>query len=342
LVEATGYDLSRWNQAQVDFYRDPVEGLVGLPFGVYPSFIIYNRALFDEAGLDYPPTQFGEPYADGDPWDMAKVEELGMYLTIDEAGNDANSEEFDAESIIQFGFSPQWYGDDFRSLVTAPFGAASLYDEEGNAVIPDTWRDAAHWYYDAWWNKHFAPNYAYQQSDLLRGGNLFSSDNIAMVLTHLWFIPVIAEYDIDWGLAVMPSYNDQVTTKLHADTFRILETTEHPEEAFEVLTYLVGEAAPDLLNAYGSMPADEALAADYLGGLAEQYPDVDWSVITQSLAYPDNPNHESWMPNFSVADQRVKAFQALIQTTPDLDIDAELETLRSDLQAIFEEADKPS
>jgi multiple sugar transport system substrate-binding protein len=340
LIDATGYDLSRWDPALVDFYRVEGEGLLGLPFGVYPSFIFYNRTLFDEAGLDYPPMAYGEDYADGEPWDAEKLKELGLLLTVDAEGNDATMEGFDPENIVQFGFAPQWYGDDFRSMVTAPFGAGSFYDAEtGEAVIPENWSEGAHWYYDAMWSSHFMPNYTYQQSDMMLTGNVFSSDHLGMAVSHMWFVPVVAEYDIDWGIAPMPSYNGTVTTKLHADTFRIMKDSDNPEAAFEVLSYLLSaDAAPQLLDVYGSMPADQALAESYMASLAEQFPDVNWQIAVDSLSYPDNPSHEGWMPNFPAADQRVKAFQALIQTTPDLDIDAELETLRTELQAIFEGA----
>jgi len=55
LVDSTGYDLTQFPQSLVDFYRVEGEGLVGLPFAVYPQVFYYNRDLFDEAGLEYPP-----------------------------------------------------------------------------------------------------------------------------------------------------------------------------------------------------------------------------------------------------------------------------------------------
>jgi multiple sugar transport system substrate-binding protein len=66
LVDATGYDLGQYDEATVEFYRED-GGLTGIPFAVFPSVIYFNRDLFDEAGLDYPPQAYGEPYADGAP-----------------------------------------------------------------------------------------------------------------------------------------------------------------------------------------------------------------------------------------------------------------------------------
>ncbi|MBN1260661.1 MAG: sugar ABC transporter substrate-binding protein, partial [Anaerolineae bacterium] len=57
----------------------------------------------------------------------------------------------------------------------------------------------------------------------------------------------------------------------------------------------------------------------------------------EGLNYPDNPNHESGMPNFLKASDRYSTFGGLVGTTPDLDLDAEIDTLINDLQAIFDE-----
>lgn len=336
LVKSTGYDLSDFDPAQVEFWRFAGEGLVGLPFGVYPSFIYYNRDLFDEAGLDYLPHEYGEAYADGDPWTIEKLEELAMKLTVDANGNDANSPDFDPENIVQFGFVPQWT--DPRGQA-AMFGAGNFVDADGNATIPDHWREAFHWYYDGMWEKYFIPNQAYQDSDLLAAGNPFNSGNVAMAHCHLWYTCCLGEVP-NWDMAAIPSYQGEVTAKLHSDNFLIMKSTQNPEEAFEVLTYLVGEAAPDLLLVYGAMPARISLHADFFAGLEEKYPQgVDWQVAIDSLSYPDNPSHEAYMPNFSKADDLVKAFQSKYQGEGGLDLDAEIDTFVSELQAIFEEAE---
>ncbi|MBZ0305884.1 MAG: extracellular solute-binding protein [Anaerolineae bacterium] len=338
LIESSGYDLSRFDPALVDFYRVEGEGLIGMPFGVFPSFIFFNRDLFDAAGVAYPPQAYGEPYADGDEWNVDKVREIGMLLTLDENGNDATSPDFDPTKIVQFGFASQWPADS-RALFTSPFGAGSFADADGNAVIPENWAAAAQWYYDGMWTDHFIPTDSYANSEQLASGNVFSSGNVAMAATHLWYTCCLGEVT-NWDLAAMPSYNGVVTAKLHADTFRILEMTDNPEAAFEVLAYLIGDAAPTLLQVYGGMPADASQQDAFFATLDETFPQgVNWQVAIDSQAYPDNPSHEGWMPNFNEADERASAFMTLIQGTEGLDIPAELENLRSELQAIFDAAE---
>lgn len=333
LVDASGYDLSQFPQALVDFYRVEGEGLIGLPFGVFPSFIWFNRDLFDEAGLDYPPQVFGEPYADGRPWDIDTLTDLSKQLTVDANGADATSADFDPEAIEQFGFVFQYTDPRGQGSM---FGPGSFVGPDNTAVVPDAWLAAWQWYYDVMWTSYFAPNDNYVTSDLLANGNPFASGRVAMAQTHLWYLCCVGEVD-NFDFAVNPSYNGVTTAKLHADTFRILKSSANPEAAFEVLTYLIGEASQPLLAVYGGMPALPDLQADYFAGLDANYPQgVNWQVAIDSANYGDNPSHEGNMPNFNQADARIGAFQTLYQGTPGLDIVAEIEKLRVDLQAIFQ------
>lgn len=337
LVDEHGYDLSQFPEAAVDFYRVEGQGLIGLPFATFPSFIFYNRALFDEAGLEYPPHEFGEPYADGDEWTAAKMTELAKELTVDANGYIPTEGEFDPEAIEQFGFIHQWT--DARGAATL-FGAGSFVDAEGNAYAPEHWREAYHWIHNGIWGEEpFYPSQAYQDSELLATPNAFASGNVAMASTHLWFTCCLQEMADEWDIAVHPSYEGETTAKLHADTFRMLDTTENPDEAFVVLTYLIDEAANDLLQVYGGMPARLDETDEFFAGLDETYPfDVDWEVAKKSLSYPDNPSHESNMPNFNRADDRVAAFWSLLLTDGGVEVDEEVDTLVSDLQVIFSEA----
>jgi hypothetical protein len=52
----------------------------------------------------------------------------------------------------------------------------------------------------------------------------------------------------------------------------------------------------------------------------------------------DVPNHEAYMPNFPRADDRVKTFQSEMEGTSGINVDAEIDQLVADLQAIFDAA----
>ncbi len=349
LIEANNYDLSDFDPAVVESYIVEGEGQLGIPFAVYPSVLWYNTRLFDEAGIPYPPSAYGEPYVDfaGEEheWNIETLREVAMFMTVDENGNYAGSDGFDPDSIIQFGYGTQFT--DFRGRDTL-FGAGNVVDENGNAHIPDNWREAENWYHQAMWEDYFYPNAIYGNSELLGGpgGNWFGSGNMAMVTIHSWFVGWgTADLGDDWDLAPVPSYNGVTTAKLHADTFGIMKSTEHPQEAFTVLTYLLGERAPDLISLYGAFPARISLQGDYFNTLitnqSEAYPDADWEnknwdIWVASLAYPDSPNHEDYMPAFLESTDRYGVYVSEVDNDPDADIDAELDKLEEDLQAIFD------
>ena len=55
------------------------------------------------------------------------------------------------------------------------------------------------------------------------------------------------------------------------------------------------------------------------------------------LGYVDKPNHQSWLPDYQKSRSALKALYNKYRTTPGLDIDAELATLKTTLQGIFDE-----
>lgn len=343
LIDSSGYDLSDFDPALVDFYKVEGVGQIGLPFAIFPSFIFVNKDLFDEAGLPYPPQEYGAPYIDADgnerEWNIETMRELAMLLTVDGEGNDATSPDFDPDNIVQFGYGNQFT--DLRGRNTL-FGAGKFVDEAGNAVVPDHWAVATQWYYDAMWTDFFHPNGIYGDSDLLSAGNWFESGNLAMASVHLWYATCcMGGLDAEWDTAVVPSYNGQITAKMHADTFSILRTTEHPDAAFTVLRYLIGDAAAELSQIYGGMPARLTLQDSYFDALSTNQfagQDINWDVVVASAGYPDNPNHEEGMPSELEARDRLNEFTQFLDQNSGVDVAAELETLTADLQAIFDAA----
>jgi len=324
------YDLSDYNWVALEHLWLYDQGLIGLPVGLYPSFIYYNRDLFDEAGLAYPPDGYGEPYADGDLWTIEKMEEIAMLLTLDADGHNATSPDFDPENIVQFGYHTQWLS--LRGQATL-FGAGSFVDAYGDATLPDRWREAFHWYYEGIWEKYFMPNEEYLWDDF----NPFDSGNVAMTHSHLWYTCCVDKVP-NWDIAPVPSYEEQTTANLHTDMLGILNTTEYPEEALEALYYLAN--SPELIEVWGGMPPQESLQEDFFTELDEEFPQgVNWWVALESLDYFDIPSHEGYMPNFSMADERLWDFKTLYESTPGLDLDTELDLLVADLQEIFEAAE---
>jgi multiple sugar transport system substrate-binding protein len=338
-IQANNVDLSVYDPAVVRAYDIPGQGQIGLPFAVFPSFVYYNKDLFDEAGLPYPPQNFGEPYM-GREWNMETVRDIARILTVDEEGNDATSPNFRPDRVVQFGWDLQ-FGTDPRAMATL-FGPGRLVDDFGNAQVPPHWQLAWNFFYDAMHREYWMPNDAYRNSDLFGRGGVFNSGHLAMAYTHLWYTCCIDPVSkggkvTNWDIGVVPAVSGNITAKLHADTFVIMKQTRNPDAAFEVYRYLINNA--QLLEVYGAMPAIGEMQAGFFRGLDEKFAPVrvNWQVAVNSLAYPDVPNHEEGMPNVLKARQATTDFQTLMNTTPGLDMNVEGERLKATLQGIFHE-----
>jgi len=333
LIASNNYDLSDFDPALVDFYKMGPQGQIGLPFGVYPSALWYNKKIFDAAGIAYPPHKYGDQY-EGADWTFDALRSIGMQMSIDANGKNATEADFDATKIVQFGYYPQWT--DLRGQWTF-MGAGNFVAADGvTAVVPDVWAKAAKWYYAGMWTDHFIPTQPYYSSDTFGGGNSFPTGNIAMMPQNLWF--TCCPGTVDWDAAAIPSFDGGApVAKLHADTFGILKSAKNPQASFEVLSLFIGQYSLDLAAIYGDLPARKSLQADAIAALQKTFPNVDFQVFIDGLSHPDNPNHEAGMPNFSKAIDAYVAFQTKYETKGDLDIDAELAQLVKDLQAVFDQ-----
>ena len=339
LITATGYDTSGFDQGALDFYKIG-DTQVGLPFAIYPSVLWYKADLFEEAGLQPPPHEYGQPYVWPDgretPWDYDTVRELALLLTVDGQGRDATQAGFDPEDIVQYGFDPQ--RDDLRGM-GAYFGAGALSPDGGDTVtIPDAWKDAWTWWYEGMWNDHFTPTQPVAESEEFSGGGYtFFSGRVAMSNNFLWTTYGVADAGDDWDIAAVPSHEGSTTAPLNADTFRILADSQHHEQAFQALTYLLGEGSTELLQLYGGMPARTADQEGFFTALAEQFPqEVDWQVARDSVTYADNPNFEVFMPKYNESLEVLGQYRTKWGTTPGLDMAAEIAALQAELQATWD------
>jgi multiple sugar transport system substrate-binding protein len=343
LIAKTKYDLSGFPSNVVDIYKLD-EGQVGIPFAIYPSALFYRKSLFDEIGLNEPPHKYGDKYTmpDGSQvdWSYDTVRQVAKLLTVDKNNKDATNAAFDAKNIKQWGLELQ--RDDLRGL-GAYFGPGKLAADDGKTVqIPDAWKAAWKFYYQSIWTDHISlTGPQFESKDINPNDYPFFAGNTAMSENFLWSTYGLSDLD-DWDMGAIPSYNGQVTAAFNADTFRILNTTKHPDEAFEVLQYLLGTASGDLLKAYGGFPARTADQAAGIAALQSQFKNqVDWQVAVDGIQYADNPNFESFMPAYNESLGLVGSGGKYLTewgNKSGLNMDAEITKLQTDMQAIWDKA----
>jgi Leucine-rich repeat (LRR) protein/ABC-type glycerol-3-phosphate transport system substrate-binding protein len=362
LIQNSGFDTSIFTPALVSMYHTD-EGQVALPFAVYPSALYYNPALFDAAGLHYPPAHYGDQYQMPDgtmkTWSWETLMQVAKLLTRDSNGKNASQPGFDRDQIVQYGFSFGYEGPHPKYVGSFWQSGNLLQGTEGNysAQVPDAWKAAWSWVYDGiWGDQPYIPNGIVSASSDFGSGNVFDSGKIAMLDSPAWYTCCVNNLINTGGtfqLGAMPSYNGQVAGRIDADTFRIPKNSAHPEQAFDVLSYLVTSGVdklivgtPDMPPAYGfaAVPAAKDKQQAYPFGRASQFPFVtqdSWNVLLAGLNYPDVPSAESWMPNFWTAWDRLQSFANHTGSTPGLNLDDEIANLQTDLQRIFNDGQFP-
>ncbi len=300
LIQSTSYDLSGFPQDAVNIYKLD-EGQVGIPFAIYPSVLFYSKSLFAEAGLAEPPHQYGAKYTMPDgtqvDWTYDTIKQIARILTVDKSGKDATQAGFDPKNIVQWGFEPQ--RDDLRGM-GAYFGAGALAGgpDGKTAQIPPAWAAGWKFWYDAMWTDHFSmTGPVFSSPDINPEDYPFFTGKIAMSENFLWSTYGLEGLKGDWDMGIIPSYNGQVTSAFNADTFRILKGSKHPDEAFQVLSYLLGDGSAELLATYGGMPARTADQQAFFAGQDGTFTQKpDWQVAIDGIQFADNPNFESYMP----------------------------------------------
>ena len=316
----------------------------GIPYDVYPNCIWYNKDLFAQAGLPSLPTKVGDQYQGG-TWDWDALAKVAAQLTVDQSGNISTSAAFDKTKIKTYGMDFQWAS--ARSMAAA-FGGGSFVGTDGKtAQIPQVWADAYSWYYDAIWTKHIAPDATTATSTYLGTSGSMASGHLAMTSIGSWGLALVSNATSNpavkhWDIGVMPSWKGTTSAPLEQDTFVISKAGQNPDAAFKAMIAI--EADPTLMETYGGMPAKTIDQASYFNRqdakLAPTFPgnQVTWPVLAEMEKYPPVPSHESYLPNQDKALTDAYTFMNKLQTTPGLDVNAELYKLKQTLQVDFDTA----
>jgi multiple sugar transport system substrate-binding protein len=343
LEDLTSY-IQRDNYDTTDFYGaaatlNTYEGKnVGLPLGLYPTFILYNENAFDAAGVQYPTHDYNDT-----TWTIDKLREVAMLTTLDADGNNATSAAFDPTNITQYGMDNSW--ETLRGWITA-FGPQNMgrptTADYKTAVVNDAdWIASVQWYSDAIWQDHFMPDNASLSAMDPENGDLFAVGVDAMWTTQSWYLgETLMDLPFKWDLAPVPFNSKGVRiAPIDADVYAIPKDAQNKDEAWEVVKWLLQpENNLELCKIYMCMPARKSTQADYNAYLSEQYPGIDLSVLYNAAEYLDVPNHESWVPEFGTINEALGNAQSKILTADeDHDAKSVLDTAAADVQKILDD-----
>ncbi|WP_068616807.1 ABC transporter substrate-binding protein [Paenibacillus tuaregi] len=213
----------------MDIYK--VDGKTyGIPLNSYVSVLLYNKDLFDKAGVAYPPTDYEDK-----SWTFDKMVENAKKLTVD------SKNLAEAQYGLDFGWGerdqrPQYFGADVYSEDTWTNGGKPSQINLDKPNVIDAYKQI----YSLIWEKKVSPTPAFSKSVSGQFGDPFLSGKIGMSAVGSWSLASSNNFNFKVGVAAIPQGpNEKVRSVLYVDPLFVLKDSKHPKEALEWIKYLI-------------------------------------------------------------------------------------------------------
>lgn len=234
-----------------DFYPSLIEAfkydgrIYGLPKDFSTLALFYNKRMFDEAGLEYP----------NENWTWVDLVYAATKLTRDLDGDG---------QIDVWGLSLYRDGAFNRVIPFIVQAGGKVVNEDLTTALgdPDS-VEGIRFYIDL----HRKYGVAVTPQDVGAGwlGDAFGKEKAAMVMSGPWMLGFLRDNfpNVDYGVAELPRYK-QRATMVYTVCYAIPKTSEHKDEAFIALKYLVTEGMKTFTERLGVLPARISLAKDLI------------------------------------------------------------------------------
>ena len=266
-----------------DYYAGPLDqfrwndGLYGMPDTAAPDLVFYNLDMFDASAVPYP----------DDSWTFEDMRRAAVLLTLDADGRNPTEPGFDPATIQQWGWNGGITNLWQRHLVQ-PFGGefcanadCTLMDFTAASTL-----EAVRWWTSTLQQDFAAPFDPYSGEQTGIPGDPFLAGLAAMGYNGFFAVGQLngsgsIRYDIAQPFL---GNTGERFTPLSTNAYLISATTDHPEEAWELVQALV---SPSFLEqTWGapghSVPARRSASASALN---PERPPQHQAVILQAMEY---------------------------------------------------------
>ena len=271
--------------------------IIGTSAAIETIILYYNKQVFDQAGLAYPPATAEEA------WSWQEFVAICQKLTTDRHGYDATNPNFDAEHITTYGVAfPQ------AELFTLPF----IYSNGGQVASDDGQKlllnqpeavEALRKMQDLIYRYHVAPTPSTLES-MPSSSFMLQTGKVAMDITGHWQILDLSQMGFDWGMGVLPYFKQPITIICGAP-LGIFTSSKHPEEAFQLFKALGDTASNDLFGNGLWMPlhvedyTDPTRVSQWLNSKPGVYPAEARSVLVDyTINYTPRQIPMYWLRNY--------------------------------------------
>jgi multiple sugar transport system substrate-binding protein len=300
-LEKDGIPKTDFTPAVIDALESPDSGeTYGLPMGYNVQSLYYNKDMFAAAGLEEPPADGSYTYDDLREWSRA--------LTLDSAGNNADSPAFNPDDIVQYGYfnfsaNTPAIEPGFGPVIAA-YGGGVITGSERNECVADSdgTIEGFQLLQDMMWKDHSAITPQLQQEE--SGASRWVRGQVAMQQgSHEQVVAVQAQNPtLNYDMAALPEGAAGNATLIQIHVWAMAKASTVKDAAWEFLKYMSTEGSGTqmgLIPAYQDRAEgpDFAQAPNEPSNLIEAqiapaswpgtYVNTDPSVIWNSIASQD-------------------------------------------------------
>ncbi|MGM1045872.1 carbohydrate ABC transporter substrate-binding protein, CUT1 family (TC 3.A.1.1.-) [Paenibacillus uliginis N3/975] len=265
-------------------YSSEVGNIIGIAPGPESYALFYNEDAFKDAGLPAPPSKISEAWT----WD--EFVDVAKQLTLDNKGRNAADPAFDPKNIKQYGVNIGTFWGAYSNFIYSNGGDFISADGKTFAMNQPEAVEALQKLADLVNVHHVSPS-PVQSKNIPATNVALQTRKVAMAVDGQWNTSALASSNFNFNVGVLPVMKEPVTTVV-AGMFSVFKSTEHPEEAWELVKALIDpESSIDMLQDGVWMPAlkswytDEALVSRWTDNLKSRPSGYKDAVIDVMLNY---------------------------------------------------------
>lgn len=245
-IEADGYDIDDFYTQILEPYMYDGEGfgagpLYGLPKEIAIRAMYYNKDMFEEAGVEMPTAD--------QPWTWEQFLEMAQATTVKQGGR-----------TRQYGYilSGGWL---YWNIWTWSAGAGPVDDlfKPTQSNLDDPAILEGYKFFTDFVTEHeVSPSSAVTREQ--GTAEMFGAGLGATYNNGRWMVPLFRESEFAWDVMPMPMKNERAQT-LSGSMFGITSASKYPEEAWKLLSYIVGAEGQTKMTELGLLlPSRKSVA----------------------------------------------------------------------------------
>jgi multiple sugar transport system substrate-binding protein len=255
--------------------------IYGIPIGIYTLITYYNKDMFDAAGIPYPSTDWRNS------WTVEEFRNIARKLT----SGDGPTKKFGYYANLHPERSTPFFFGNGGDVLSADHRSSTMNQKpmvDAYRLLQDLLVEGS------------SPSPA--QLRTMPVDQMFISGRLGMLIEGQWMMPSWANArDLRLGVAPTPRGSQGATTVNYIDQYVVFNGTKHPDEAWQVVSSFIQQAAEEIMSNYGIggipvyKPVAEARKTQMFNPLTVEEKNVMFNSIDYSRALPFTPNWNELM-----------------------------------------------